>query len=336
MIRIYFTILALMILVRPGFGADKPAVDTVKSAPGITIETAVDKSEINIGDLINYRLTIFHDSSIVLTPPPIGANLGAFDVKDYQTDVATKLEDGRIKTESRFLLTTFTTGNYIIPPIPIEFQLPDSTVKYLISEPTPIKVKSLLADSSDTADIRDIKGPIAFKSGGLWRYYLAAGVIIISAIVAFIYWRIRKKRKGQGEPVDPRKPWEIAFEDLAMLKEKDYPTKGEFKQFYIELTEIIRDYMQRIYRMPVLDMTTEEFLGRIFEEDISDELYRRLKGFLYFADLVKFAKLVPEPERTGADFDEAVGIIEYIRQMEMTKAAMPETAAAPETGGGNV
>jgi hypothetical protein len=317
-------------------GAETASPDTVTSAPGITVETSVDRSEIYIGDLINYRLTIIHDSNIVLTPPPIGANLGAFDVKDYQTDESTRLKDGRVKVESRFSLTTFTTGDYIIPPIPVEFMLPDSTVKYLISEPTPIKVKSLLAESSDTADIRDIKGPIEFKTSYALYYYLGGACLILAAVVAYIYWRIRRKRMQQGEPVDLRKPWEIAFEELALLKEKNYPSDGKFKQFYIELTEIVRAYLGRIYTIPVLDMTTEEFFVVIMEEEIDEQLFSRLKSFLGFADLVKFAKLIPEMDKVMLDFNEAVNIVEYIRQVETSRVSVVGEPLATVEGGPNV
>lgn len=308
--------------------AGDSASDTVNSAPGITIETAVDKSEIYIGDLINYRLTIIHDSNVVLTPPPIGANLGAFDVKDYQTDESTKLKDGRIKIESRFVLTTFTTGDYIIPPIPVKFMLPDSTTKFLISEPTPIKVKSLLAESADSADIRDIKVPIEFKSGKAIYYYLAALAIIMLGIAGYFYWRAKKKGMLSAESIDLRKPWEIAYEELALLKEKNYPAEGKAKQFYVELTEIVRAYLGRIYGIPVLDMTTEEFLACIIEGNITEELSNRLKIFLDFADLVKFAKLIPEIEKMNIDFDEAAEIIECVRQAETVRLSESETVMA--------
>ncbi len=315
-------------------GADKPPVDTVKSAPGITIETSVDRSEIYIGDLIKYTLAIIHDSDIVLTPPPIGANLGAFDVKDYQTDVETKLKDGRIKSESRFVLTTFTTGDYIIPPIPVEFKLPDGTVKYLISEPTPIKVKSLLAEGGDSADIRDIKGPIYFKTKALWPYYMAGAIVILAAAGYYWWWR-RRKKLGPAEFIDTRKPWEIAFENLALLQQKGYIADRKTKQFYIELTEIIRAYFGRIYKMPVLDMTTDEFLEQIIQKEVDATLFERLKKFLNHADMVKFAKLIPETERMTADFEEASEMVEVVRQVEMTKVQMM-TAMTEVTGKSDV
>jgi len=66
-------------------------VDTVASITGIEIVTSVDRAEMYVGDLINYTITIEHDSTIELLPPPLGANLGAFDIMtqillpDFQT-----------------------------------------------------------------------------------------------------------------------------------------------------------------------------------------------------------------------------------------------------------
>lgn len=333
---IIYTFCTLVVLSVVVHAQNQIPADTVKSVPGVTIETSVDRAEIYIGDLINYRLTIIHDSDIILTPPPIGANLGAFDVKDYEVDDEVRLKDGRIRSESRFLLTTFTTGDYVIPPIPVEFMLPDSVKKFLISEPVPIKVKSLLADAADTADIRDIKGPMEFKSKLSAWYYVIGGVFIL-AVAILIWWWVRRKKALLSVPIDLRKPWEIAFEDLAFLKEKNYPVSGEFKQFYVELTGVVRAYLQRIFEIPVLDMTTYEFLTEIVQENIEEELYNRLKELLEFADLVKFAKLIPELERVETDYEEAVNIVEYIRQIEVSKISVPSTEMAGEiSGGGNV
>lgn len=333
----YYIILIMLCCTSTAYAEEPAPPDTVKSAPGITIETSVDQAEIYIGDLINYRLTIIHDSDLILTPPPVGANLGAFDVKDYSVGDEMELKDGRIKSESIFSLTTFTTGDYIIPPIPIEFMLADSTMKILISEPVPIKVKSLLADAADTADIRDIKGPIDFKAGlSMWYYLIGSAVIVVIAAL-FVWWRIRRKRGKPSGPIDTRESWEIAFEGLAVLKEKHYPAAGEYKQFYVELTEIVRAFLQRIYEIPVLDMTTYEFLSVIVEKDIGEALYNTLKGFLEYADLVKFAKLVPEADKVDADYEVAVNIIDQVRQAELSRLAVqvPETAATA-SGGSNV
>jgi hypothetical protein len=212
----------------------------------------------------------------------------------------------------------------------------DSVRKILVSEPIAIKVKSLLAEGSDTLDIRDIKGPFEFKTANLVYYIIALAVLLIAA-VAIIIWLRRRRKKEVEEPIDLRPPWEIAFEALAVLKEKNYPVAGELKLFYVELTEIIRSFLGRVYCIPVLDMTTDEFCGDLVEMKIESELYDRIKKFLMFADLVKFAKLIPEITRTSSDFDEAHDIIDYLRQSEQSRQVTPMTVeTADQPGGTNV
>jgi len=317
--KLLILVACILLITSASPAQDTSSIDTVTSAPGITIETSVDRAEIYIGDLIEYRLNIIYDSSITLTPPPVGINLGAFDVKDYGVEDEVLLDDGRLKTAGRFVLTTFTTGDYIIPPIPIEFTLPDSTKKVLISEPVPIKVKSLLAEAADTADIRDIKKPIDFQAGLPYWYIIILAVVILAVVGAVIWLYLRHRRKKEQEPVDTRKPWEIASEALAILKERNLPAYGEFKLYYVELTRIIRDCLQRLSNILFLDMTTCEILSIMMERNFDPELYNNVKELLEYGDLVKFAKLEPEPEKTNDDFDQAVHIIDLIRQNEMAK-----------------
>jgi len=308
------------------------AVDTVTSLPGIEIQTSVDRAEIYVGDLITYRLTIIYDSTIELIPPPLGANLGAFDVKDYEPDVKSTLPDGRIKSTSKFILSTFTTGDYVIPPVPVMFLMPDSSKKVVLSESVPIKVKSLLAEGADTADIRPLKAQYEFKRD-LTPYYFWGGValLVLAIVGSLLWWRWRKKKRA-AMPVDLRPPWEIAFERLALLNERGYLAEGAFKQYYIELTEIAREYLGRMYEVNVLDMTTEEFLFHFRELPLPGDLYDDMSRFLQHADLVKFAKLVPEKERIEADFEFVHKMIDQVRVDFEQRRAAAEAAEREQSG----
>jgi len=309
--------------------------DTVANLPGIEIETAVDRAEIYIGDLINYTLTITYDSTYELIPPPLGANLGAFDVKDYQSDIITRLPDGRIKSDNMFVLSTFTTGDYIIPPIPVIFNLPDSSRKVLLSEGVPIKVKSLLANAGDSVDVKPLKPPYEFKRS-MTKYYLWGGIILTLLIIAGIFiWYVLRKKKISVEPVDLRPPWEIVFEKLAFLKEKNLPGQEKYKEYYVELTETTRFYLGRMYEVNVLDMTTEEFLENFRDGCLPEGLYDEFAGFLNHADLVKFAKFIPEHERAETDFSFIHDAVEKIRlDFERRQKAAAELTENKRVAGG--
>ncbi|MEW5795479.1 MAG: hypothetical protein AB1772_03875 [Candidatus Zixiibacteriota bacterium] len=297
--------------------AQEPA-DTVASVAGVEITTSVDRAESYIGDLITYTLTITYDSIYQLIPPPLGANLGAFDVKDYKPDIETKLDGGRLRSETIFTLSTYTTGDYVIPPLPVLFILPDSSRKVMLAEPVPIKILSLLEQArGDTLDIKPLKPQYEFPPD-YTKYYIYGGLgalvlLIAAALLGWWLWKRQRIKKA----LDLRPPWEIAFEKLAFLKVQymDNPIADQLaaKEYYFQLTEIVRAYLGRIYRREVLEMTTEQFLDAFREIELPNQLYEQLRGFLGHADRVKFARLMPERERVENDFITAHDVIEIVR-----------------------
>ena len=292
---------------------NEPAIDTVSGLLGIEIQTSVDRAEIYIGDLITYKIIILYDSTYELIPPPLGANLGAFDVKDYQSDIITRLDDGRIMSENIFKLSTFTTGDYVIPPIPVIFNLPNGAKKALLSESIPIKVNSILGTVDDSTDIKPLKAQFEFERDLTFYYIWGSVGFLLLLLVAILIWRRMRRKQEAVEPVDLRPPWEIAFEKLALLKQKNLPEENLFKLYYLELTEIIRAYYEKIYDLNVLDMTTEEFLEAFSEKETPETVYDRSSKLLKHADLVKFAKLKPELSRVEFDFNEIHELIEIVR-----------------------
>jgi hypothetical protein len=333
---VYFATLLAVCVLALGLAAPAEAqVDTVANLPGITIETSVDRADMFIGDIITYRLTIIYDSSYELVPPPLGANLGAFDVRDYQTDILSRLEDGRMKSENVFKLSTFTTGDYVIPPIPARFNLPDGNSKIVLSEGVPITVKSLLGNESDSADIRPLKPPHEFQRD-LTMYYIYGGLaLLVIVLAALLLWRRYRRCETAVEPVDRRPKWEIAFERLAMLQGQNLVEQELYKQYYIELSEIAREYLGWMYQVDVLEMTTEEILEKFSDIPLPGDWYDTMRTFFTHADLVKFAKYVPARDRATADFHVVHDLVEAVRA-EYQRRQQTEVAITSNDQGQNV
>jgi hypothetical protein len=314
--RNIFVFLALSVTA-VGLRAQEP-VDTVASLSGIEVQTSVDRAESYIGDLITYTLTINYDSTCRLVPPPLGANLGAFDVKDYKPDIETKLDNGRLQSQTIFVLSTYTTGDYVIPSLPIMFLLPDSTRKLILSESVPIKILSLLDQAgTDSLDIKPLKAQYEFPPD-YSKYYLYGGlglVVLLLGAGAFGWWLWRRRRAQAA--VDLRAPWEIAFEKLAYLRVKyldnEIADQIQAKEFYVQLTEIVRDFLGKIYETDVLEMTTEQFLDAFRDKELPNHSYDQLRDFFRQADQVKFAKLMPERAGVEDDFMTAHDVTEKVR-----------------------
>jgi len=290
--------------------------DTVGSLPGVEVRTSVDRAKIFVGDQVTYTLTIIHDSTIDLVPPPLGANLGAFQVLDYETDRVTRLPDGRVQNESRFVISTFTTGEYAVPPLPVMAIMPDSSRKVLLAEAVPITVESILAAGDTLMDIKPLAGvlgPEAFAKDRTW-WYVGGGAAAAALLAALLWALLRRKRKPAAAAVDLRPPWEIASERLALLLHKNLIADGRFKEYYYELSDTLRWYLGRVYDRNVLDWTTEEFLTAFREIELPHSLYDGVEAFMSHADLVKFAKYEPSIEQTKYDFEFVHAAVDRVRQ----------------------
>ena len=337
------SIIAVLLALAAAPAAAQTEADTVGSLPGIQIGTAVDKAEAYIGDLITYTVTIAYDSTYELIPVPLGANLGAFDVKDYEPDVESKLPDGRLQSLTTFVLSTFTTGDYLIPPLPVMFVLPDSSRKILLAEGVPIRILSLLdAAGGDTLDIKPLKAPYEFpRDYTAYYFWGGVGLAVVTLAVLFWWWR-RRRRKAAA--VDLRPAWEIAFEKLAFLKSEylnePLETQERCKAYYVALTEIVRDYLGRIYQANVLEMTSEQFVSHFADIPLPENLYPDLIQFFGRADQVKFAKSLAAQKQAEDDFLFAHDVVEAVRadyerrqQVEVSISGTPDSSAPVSAGG---
>lgn len=289
----------------------------------IEVTASIDKQSAYIGDLLNYSIAINYDSTIRLTPPAVGLNLGGFDVKDYHVGEEITLENGRRQQVLDFKIYTFTTGEFVIPPLPLEYMLSDSSLKYIAAEPIRIEVKSLLGEG-DTIQLRGLKAQASIpKDRTTMIIIIISAVVVIVGIVLYILWR-KRKNAVEEEYVDPRPAHEIAFTDLALLKEKDLPGKGELKRFYFELTEIYKRYLDKKFEFNAIDMTTEE-IGDWLDESGYDQSFRtETDSFMQHADLVKFAKYVPSEDLPPQDLDTAHDLVDNSRQMEIRRPIVEE------------
>ena len=294
--------------------------DFVDAADRIEVTAAVDKQTAYIADVIDYTISITYDSAIQLTPPAAGANLGGFDVKDYDFGEETTLEDGRRQQVLRFKLRTFTTGEYVIPPLPIEYILPDSTRKYISADPIKINIKSVLAEgaNADTLQLRPLKEQFSLAAGSKTTWIIIVAVVVVGVAVAAFFWYRRRKAAQETPFVDLRPSWEIAYSELALLKEQNLLAQGEVKRFYFELSDIMKRYLGRKFEFNAIDMTTVEIGDALAERSLDGDLHRDIMAFFENADLVKFAKYVPPEDRPQADWNDAYELVTRSKDIIVT------------------
>ncbi|MCH9633229.1 MAG: hypothetical protein S4CHLAM6_15820 [Chlamydiae bacterium] len=150
----------------------------------------------------------------------------------------------------------------------------------------------------------------------LWK-----GLVILVLLVLLGYkviqWLNKKTKLGQvfNREKDPR---ELALEELRLLQKQMLPQKGFFEEFYIQLTQIVRLYIERRFKINAPEQTTQEFLIEVLDKPLFKvELKSHLEEFLKFADLVKFAKLHPKHADCQQAEDAAFGFIESTDNEEL-------------------
>ena len=301
----------------------------------IRLQVSVDKSEITIGDRITYTLIIQHAPGVRIEQPGPGANLGQFEIKDFKIYPPVKT-DTLITQKYEYQISVFDTGTYVIPPFPVAFAASDTARKYQIirSEPLKIYVRSVLADGE--RKLVDIKPPQPIPFPYL-RFAIYGAVILgIIALVLGIYF-YRKHRQQLLPFLKPEKvrpAHEIALEELEQFKAQlpSLLAGEQFKPIFTEISTILRRYLENRYFISALEETTAEIKQSLQELHLLPEEQQLALEVLQLADMVKFARYVPERE----EIDGAIHSLENFIHKTKVVAGAPETEAEQGADGETV
>ncbi len=74
---------------------------------------------------------------------------------------------------------------------------------------------------------------------------------------------------------------------------------GKVRQFYIQLSDIMKRYAGRRFAVPYLERTTSEIQRDLRVAGIKQEGQLRLDKILVTADLVKFARIAPPDDESN-------------------------------------
>ena len=140
-----------------------------------------------------------------------------------------------------------------------------------------------------------------------WRLvgWVALAVLVVLAVLAALVWLARYIARRVKE--HRMSPIERAWVELDRLLKKGLPGRGRYKDFYVELTMVVRRYVQRKYGIKAPHLTTEEFLREFREEGRG--MREELRKFLESADMVKFAGVEATPEMADEATDSAKGYL---------------------------
>ncbi len=256
------------------------------------VETKIDVKKNKIGAQFNLTYKTNVDTAAKVVFPTL-KNFGKMEViRSYVID--TIKHGARYDLIKKYGVTQFDSGKYVIPSLKVLINNKVFATDSILVEVSDVKVDTLKQKLFDIKPIAESE----YQLSNFWRYLLI--ILLIFGLGALTYWLIKKYRKKQVEEVEELKsPIERATILLKNLEKKELWQKGAVKEYYSELTDIARNYIEEAIEIPAMESTTSELIVALRAASIkkkmtvSVETLENLERVLKQADLVKFAKSRP-------------------------------------------
>ena len=282
------------------------------------ISTAVDTTYIRIGEQIKWTVTVDIDSTDQVIFPE-GQTFSPLEtVEAYATDTTRKKD--RLTLQKIYALTQFDSGAYKLPTQRIEINGTGYFTDSLMINVETIPVDTL---AQKMYDIKPLM--VVDRTNPDWWKYLLGGIVILVVLGALFYWFvIRKKPLTEEEKEALLPPYDRALLELKRLENSKYLIQDEFKEYYSELTDIVRCYLEEDAHISAMESTTGQLIEKLEllsdsgELELDKDTISQFKNILQTADLVKFAK--SKPAMSIAEQDRKT--VELI--VEKTHQALPE------------
>lgn len=282
------------------------------------ISTKVDTTYIKIGEQVQWTVTVDIDSTDFVIFPE-GQTFSPLEtVEAFATDT-TRNKD-RLTLQKIYALTQFDSGAYKFPSQRIDINGTGFMTDSMLINVATIPVDTLNQKMYDIKPLINVE-----KSNYDFWTYLLIGLLILSILGGLLYWFVfRKKPLTEEEKVALLPPYDRALLELKRLENSKYLIQDEYKQYYSELTTIVRSYLEEDAHVTALESTTGQLIEKLEllkdagELKLDDDTIKQFKQILQTADLVKFAK--NKPSTTVAEQDRK--LVEQI--VEKTHEALPE------------
>jgi hypothetical protein len=331
----------------PGDAASPPAAagTTPAAVPLPSITAALDTTATTVGGRLRLTVDVEGDAGWQITPPERSPEMGPFRVRGVEE--AGRSEGHRTLV---YTLVATEAGDVEVPSLAFTVQRGEDDPVQVATTPLPVRVSSNLTPTASPAPGDAAAGetapgdPAATSTGPAtgsapgpptepapadlkpareaprdWRpVWIAAIVAVLAGIAGFFLFRALRKLRGRPAAAEPerrikaptRPAWEIALEELDAIATADWVGQGEVRRQYDEVTEALRRYVENRYGIPALECTTDDLREMLRRSAMPGEAAGRTLSLLAEADLVKFAKGIPDPVDARSGTERARAVVE--------------------------
>ena len=280
------------------------------------LTVSVDSTVVRIGEQINYFLQVKADTSAQVVFPEQSL-FAPFELLESSPVDTFKTSDHYLYTK-KYSLIQFDSGDFYIPQQQVLINGFSKISKLIPIRVNAIKVDTLKQKLYDIKPLEEVqKNYEKLVARILW------GIVVIIILFGIFYTYLFKKRRKELKESD-LPPFEKAIEQLRALENENLNKQEEYKRYYSRLIEVIRVYFQEDAKIDALESTSDELLEKLEIRkdagtlDLDRKTLLSLKEVLQNADLVKFAKSMPEYRIANEDRK----VVETV--VIETKEALPE------------
>lgn len=279
------------------------------------VTSSIDSTSIKIGEQITYHIQVETDTTSLVVFPEGQTFMPLEVIESYKIDT-TKNND-KYNLVKKYGLTQFDSGKYTIPKQKII--IGDKT---FFTDSLQVEVNNVIIDTTKQG-LYDIKPIIEVdKPSSNWWKYLLLTLLILGVVAFLLYWFIwRQKPLTEEEQIAMLPPYDRAKLALKKLEESHYLEHSEIKEYYSELTDIIRKYLDEKVYDHSMESTTDQLIERLRllkegnQIDLSNDTIKNLESILKRADLVKFAKSKPDIELAKLDRNTIDAEVDHVREV---------------------
>ena len=281
----------------------------------------LDTTHIRVGEqatlVLNFALTGGWEPA---TQPLSWPNLGDTLTKDLEivsrSGIDTLRIDGNYQLRQSIVLTSFDTGYFVIRPMQLTFnnQVFESNPQLIYCQGVDFDPAGSIREGRD---IRDVD--YTFWDRIVENIYIILAGFALVLVAIFVLRRMKKRVAHPAVQAEtPTKaqasPDEEALERLAALQAKRLWQEGNIKAYHVELTDVLRNYLERRYQVSTLERTSREILNELRTRGIDSDAFAQLKMTFEIADMVKFARYRALPVENEGVLDNALEFVKITRK----------------------
>ena len=282
---------------------------------GVDLTVEVEPEVVDVGRDVEVTVRATAPAGRKVRLPDLRDRFGGFQVAEDFAEEPQVDAEGRTTVVTRWSLRPEPLAKrYRLAPFVVAVTSPEGQVERTFYTRAvvfnPPAVRAPATGEMEIAPRRDFPS-LSWRLVGLGAAALA-GLAVLGALVFLVVRRIRLMVK-----IHRMSPIERALYELDVLLKKGLPGRGFYKDFYVELTMVVRRYIERRHDVRAPNLTTEEFLRAAqANAAFTPEAVAELKTFLESADMVKFAGVEATPEMADAATDRAKSYLEADNRKE--------------------